>query len=81
MPASIVLRAQDIGMLTTLGFAAVPVRIKLRKAIRSRGDELVPVDAQLVHGKAHDSNTYFLTALAQNAGCEGTAPGYNCRPL
>jgi molybdopterin molybdotransferase len=70
LSAGAVLRSQDIGMLAMLGFATVPVRRNPRVAILSSGDELVPVDAQLTPGKVHDSNTYMLTALAKNAGCE-----------
>jgi molybdopterin molybdotransferase len=64
------LRPQDIGLLAMLGIPSVPVRRKPRIAILSSGDELVPVSAPLEPGKIHDSNTYMLTALAQNAGCE-----------
>jgi len=70
LPAGMILRAQDIGILAMLGIAAVPVHKKPRVALISSGDELLPVDAQLVPGKIHDSNTYMLAALAQNAGCE-----------
>jgi molybdopterin molybdotransferase len=49
-----------------------------RVALISSGDELLPVDAPLVPGKIHDSNTYMLTALARKAGAEvlslGVAP-------
>jgi molybdopterin molybdotransferase len=66
----IILRPQDIGMLAMLGVASVPVRKMPRVALISSGDEILPVEAPLVPGKIHDSNTYMLTALAQKAGCE-----------
>jgi molybdopterin molybdotransferase len=73
-----VLRPQDIGMLAMLGIASVPVCRKPKVALISSGDELLPVEAPLVPGKIHDSNTYMLTALCQKAGCEvvplGVAP-------
>jgi molybdopterin molybdotransferase len=66
----IILRPQDLGMLAMLGVASVPVRKKPRLALISSGDEILPVEAPLVPGKIHDSNTYMLAALAEKAGCE-----------
>jgi molybdopterin molybdotransferase len=36
----------------------------------SSGDELLPVDAPLIPGKIHESNSLMLAALAQTAGVE-----------
>jgi molybdopterin molybdotransferase len=62
------LRAQQIGLLAMLGYAEVPVYRKPRFGLLSSGDELLPVDASLVPGKIHDSNSYTLAAQAEAAG-------------
>jgi molybdopterin molybdotransferase len=62
-------------MLAMLGVASVPVRKMPRIALISSGDELLPVEAPLVPGKIHDSNTYMLTALIQKAGGEVLSMG------
>ncbi len=64
------LRAQDLGLLSMLGFASVPVYRQPRMALFSGGDELILVDEPLVPGKVRDANAYTLTALAQSAGAE-----------
>jgi molybdopterin molybdotransferase len=78
LPAGIVIRPQDIGILAMLGISSVPVRRQPRVALISSGDELLPVDVPLTPGKIHDSNTYMLAALVQKTGCEvmrlGVAP-------
>jgi molybdenum cofactor synthesis domain-containing protein len=62
------LRPQDVGFLSMLGFAQVPVYRQPRIAIFSTGDELVPVEEQLRPGKIHDSNSYTLIAAVELAG-------------
>lgn len=57
------LRPQDLGMLATLGIADVSVHKKPLVALLSSGDELIPVDAELLPGKIRDSNTYTLSGL------------------
>jgi molybdopterin molybdotransferase len=64
------LRAQDIGLLAMLGMAEVPVHRKPRVALLSSGDELIPVEEKLTPGKIHDSNSYTLAAMAEQAGVE-----------
>ena len=64
------LRPQDLGMLATLGFAAVEVFKRPRVALISSGDELLPVDEPLEPGKIRDSNTYMLAALVEAAGAD-----------
>jgi len=61
------LKAQDLGLLAMLGIAHVQVHKKPRVALLSSGDELLEVDAPLTAGKIHDSNSYALAALIQNA--------------
>jgi molybdopterin molybdotransferase len=62
------LRPQDLGFLSMLGVAKLPLYRQPRVAIFSTGDELVPVDKPLVPGKIHDANTYILVAAIQEAG-------------
>lgn len=64
------LRAQEIGLLAMLGEVIVPVYRKVRLALLSSGDELLPVSAPLVPGKIHESNSLTLAALANNVGVE-----------
>ena len=65
-----ILRAQDLGLLATLGLPDVLVYRKPRIALFSSGDELLPVDALLEQGKIRDSNSYTLSALVEEAGAE-----------
>jgi len=64
------LKPQDLGLLAMLGVAQVQVHKKPRVALLSSGDELLQVDEPLTAGKIHDSNSYALAALIQNAGAE-----------
>ncbi|HEX2697633.1 MAG TPA: gephyrin-like molybdotransferase Glp [Anaerolineales bacterium] len=72
------LRAQDVGLLAMLGVPNVNVFRKPRVALLSSGDELTPVEMPLQPGKIRDTNSYTLTALIADAGCEvlplGIAP-------
>jgi molybdopterin molybdotransferase len=78
LSAGIRLRAQEIGLLAMLGMAEVLVRRRPRLAMLSTGSELLPVEAPLVPGKIHESNSYALAALARSLGAEvlllGVAP-------
>jgi molybdopterin molybdotransferase len=64
------LRAQEIGLLAMLGEAMVPVYRQPQLALLSSGDELLPVDAPLIPGKIHESNSLTLATLAGTAGVE-----------
>jgi molybdopterin molybdotransferase len=64
------LKPQDLGLLAMLGIANAEVHRKPRVALFSSGDELMEVNAPLTAGKIHDSNSYMLTALLQNAGVD-----------
>jgi molybdopterin molybdotransferase len=61
------LKSQDLGLLAMLGIGHIQVHKKPRVALLSSGDELLEVDAPLTAGKIHDSNSYALAALIQNA--------------
>jgi len=64
------LKPQDMGLLAMLGMAQVKVHKKPLVAMLSSGDELVDVDQPLTGGKIHDSNSYAIGALIQNAGAD-----------
>ena len=56
-----------------LGFSNVAVHKKPRVALFSSGDELIDIGAPLTAGKIHDSNSYVMKALLQNAGVDVVA--------
>ncbi|MFM8319482.1 MAG: gephyrin-like molybdotransferase Glp [Chloroflexota bacterium] len=64
------LRPQDVGLLSMMGVAVVPLRRRPRVAVFSSGDELLPADQPLRPGKIHDANTYTLTGLVEAAGAQ-----------
>ena len=64
------LKPQDLGLLAMLGRANVSVHRKARVALFSSGNELLEVDAPLEPGKIHDSNSYTIAALIEDAGAE-----------
>lgn len=57
------LSALDIGLLASLGIAQVTVVRRLRVAILTTGDELLPAGAASEPGKIYDSNRPLLAAL------------------
>lgn len=57
------LSALDIGLLASLGIAQVTVVRRLRVAILTTGDELLPAGAAPAAGKIYDSNRPLLAAL------------------
>ena len=72
------LRPQELGMLAMLGVAQVTLFRRPRVALLSSGNELSPVELPLEPGKIRDTNTYTLSALIAETGCEvlslGIAP-------
>ncbi|HUI89863.1 MAG TPA: gephyrin-like molybdotransferase Glp [Anaerolineales bacterium] len=72
------LRAQEVGLLAMLGVANVSLYRKPLIALLSSGDELTAVESRLAPGQIHDSNSYTLSALIGESGCEvlwlGIAP-------
>jgi molybdopterin molybdotransferase len=64
------LRAQDIGLLASIGIDRVHVTAPLRVGLLCTGDELLePGDAPQA-GKIYNSNRYLLSALLRDLGCE-----------
>lgn len=62
------LRPQDLGVLSGLGIASIPVYRRPRVAILSTGDELVPTDQVPAPGQIRDINSTTLAALVEEAG-------------
>ncbi len=70
--AGTVLRAAEIGVLASLGYASVPTIRRPRVVILATGDELVEpgelIDA--LRGQIHNSNSYALAAAVTRYGGE-----------
>ncbi len=64
------LRAQDLGLIASLGIARVDVRQRLKVAIISTGAELVEPGETIKPGQIYNSNRYLLEALIEKWGFE-----------
>jgi gephyrin len=65
------LRAPEVGILASLGRTNVLAWRKLKVAVMSTGDELLPCDAKvLTKGKIRDSNRAMLLMAVREAGAE-----------
>lgn len=62
------LRAQDIGMLASLGLEKITVNQPYRVGIISSGDEVVPVNQKPLIGEVRDVNSLCLSAAVQQSG-------------
>ncbi|MBX2848581.1 MAG: molybdopterin molybdotransferase MoeA [Acidiferrobacterales bacterium] len=62
------LNAIDLGLIASVGDAAVAVRRRLKVAIFSTGDELVEPGQTLAQGQIYNSNRASLAALCQQLG-------------
>lgn len=69
------LRAADVGVLASLGFAELRVRRRPRVAFFSTGDELRSIGDTLGEGEIYDSNRYTLFAMLIEAGADVTDLG------
>jgi molybdopterin molybdotransferase len=69
-PAGRPLRAADLGVLASLGFAELAVRRRPRVAFFSTGDELRSIGEVLSEGEIYDSNRYTLHAMLQELGVD-----------
>ncbi|MFI0814878.1 gephyrin-like molybdotransferase Glp [Streptomyces sp. NPDC021098] len=68
LSAGTVLGAAQIGLLAAIGRATVKVRPRPRVVVLSTGSELVQPGEATGPGRIYDSNSYQLTAAAQEAG-------------
>lgn len=64
------LRAQDIGLLASIGFTTLEVFRRLRVAVFFTGDEIREPGEPLEPGQIYNSNRYTLTAMLNRLGCE-----------
>jgi len=64
------LRAQDLGLIASLGFDRISVKQRLKVAIISTGEELVEPGDTLRPGQIYNSNRYLLQAMLENWGFE-----------
>lgn len=64
------LRAHDLGALTGIGAASVPVYRKPRVALISTGDEIVAADREPSPGQVRNINQHSLAGLIDGCGAE-----------
>lgn len=69
-----ILRAEDLGVLASMGFGQVTVYKKLKVAVISSGDELVEPGTELTPGKIYNTNSFTLIGLLQRMGMEVVGP-------
>ena len=65
-----VLRPADLGLIASLGIARVRVKLKLRVAFFSTGDEIRSLGEPLGDGQIYDSNRFTLRGMLSRLGCE-----------
>ncbi|RFA30833.1 hypothetical protein CAI21_04040 [Alkalilimnicola ehrlichii] len=68
------LRAQELGLIASVGVAEVEVAAPLKIALLTTGDELVPAGRPLAPGQIHDSNGPMLAALVESLGFTALTP-------
>lgn len=69
------LRAQDVGLVASLGLVEVPVFARLRVAVFSTGDELREPGAEAPAGAVYDANRFALMGMLERAGFSVTDLG------
>ncbi len=75
LKAGTCLRSQDIGVLAALGVSTLKVRIPLKMAILSTGDEIVEITVQPTGSQVRDVNAYVILAEAKRLGLDATRVG------
>ncbi len=69
LAAGVKMRAQEMGLVASIGLADVPVYRQLRVAIFFTGDEIVMPGEALGEGEIYNSNRYTLLGLLEGMGC------------
>ncbi len=64
------LRAQDLGLIASIGIASISVYQRLRVATFSTGSELLEPSEQPESGKIYNANRYMLSGLIPQLGLE-----------
>jgi len=64
------LRAQELGLLASVGLAEVAVKRKLKVATFFTGDEIVEPGHELAQGQIYNSNKYIIKGLLKSLDCE-----------
>ena len=64
------LRAQELGLLASVGLGEFPVRRKLKVAIFFTGDEIVTPGKPLKAGQIYNSNRFAMRAMLEALGCQ-----------
>jgi molybdopterin molybdotransferase len=62
------LRAQDVGLVASLGLVELPVYARLRVAVFSTGDELREPGTHAPVGAVYDANRFALMGMLERAG-------------
>ncbi|UBV41784.1 molybdopterin molybdotransferase MoeA [Deinococcus taeanensis] len=70
------LTAPRLALAAALGHAQVPVRRRLRVALLSTGDEVVPPGQPLLAGQVYDSNSVGLHAMLRECDCDVVPLGH-----
>lgn len=78
LKAGVLLRAQHLGMIASLGLDILPVYRKPRVGVLTTGSEVVEPGKELGRGQIYNSNTYSLSAQLLQSGvdveCGGIVP-------
>lgn len=64
------LRAQDLGLIASLGIGDVPCYERLKVAVISTGSELIEPGTKVNPGQIYNSNRYMINGMLQSWGCE-----------
>lgn len=72
-----ILRAEDLGVLASIGLSDITVYQRLKVAVVSSGDELVEPGQALGPGKIYNTNSFTLIGLLQRMGMEVVGPFFS----